>query len=337
MNCPSISELPPPPAGKTGWPWTISSDPTQPSASAPRISIVTPSYNQGQFLEETIRSILLQGYPNLEYMIIDGGSSDESCAIIKKYQPWISYWVSEPDRGQAHALNKGIAKMTGSLFGWINSDDLLLPEALGLIGRAHQQFPDRILAGDVVVFQDDSGVEEFCPQYGLDLRNFVEYWRPERSWAQPGVFLPSTLMSKVGLLDETLHYCFDHDLLCRTLPLAEAKTLNSPVARYRHHPTSKTVSKLDFFHLEVVRVTRKYWSSLPEMDISAAKRHCVSLLIQTGLNRAVAGKSASVFFVDAMKIQPLWSLYSAGGWMMRRLLNPPPTPREARLEKDSSL
>ncbi|MCU1310417.1 MAG: hypothetical protein JWO20_1542 [Candidatus Angelobacter sp.] len=328
MICPSLSELPPPPAGKSGWPWTEGADPSQPSASAPRISIVTPSYNQGQFLEETIRSVLLQGYSNLEYIIIDGGSSDQSCAIIKKYEPWISYWVSESDRGQAHALNKGIAKITGKLFGWINSDDLLVPGALDLLGRNHQQFPGHILAGDVVVFQDGSGAEEFCPQHGLEFRNCVEYWRPERSWAQPGVFLPSELMSQVGKLDETLHYCFDHDLLCRALPLAEVKTLNSTVARYRHHSTSKTVSKLDFFHLEVVKVTRKYWSSLPQMDTSAARRHCVSLLIQTGLNRTVAGKSASMFFWDAIKIHPFWSLYSTGGWMVRRLLNTPPTPKQ---------
>ena len=93
----------------------------------PRISIVTPSFNQGQFIEETIRSILLQGYPNLEYIIIDGGSTDESVEIIKKYEPWLTYWVSEKDRGQAHAINKGLERCTGEILAYINSDDYYYP------------------------------------------------------------------------------------------------------------------------------------------------------------------------------------------------------------------
>src|SRR5262245_2264682 len=119
MRCPLLSALPPPPPGRDGWPWTVASDPlpeTRPNGSAwPRISVVTPSYNQGRFLEETIRSVLLQGYPDLEYFVIDGVSTDESVAIIERYAPWLSFWVSEPDGGQVEAINKGIARATGDL------------------------------------------------------------------------------------------------------------------------------------------------------------------------------------------------------------------------------
>lgn len=121
------SVYPPAPSDKVGWPW----DSQLPELSAvmndgrdwPKISIVTPSYNQGQFIEETIRSVLLQGYPNLEYIVIDGGSTDNSLEIIQKYEPWLRYWISEPDEGQADAIHKGFQRASGDLLAWQNSDD----------------------------------------------------------------------------------------------------------------------------------------------------------------------------------------------------------------------
>src|SRR5688572_32698700 len=109
-----------PAAWREGWPWT--GQPSRAPASAgdwPRISIVTPSYNQGQFIEATIRSVLLQGYPNLEYLIMDGGSTDDSVSIVRKYEPWLSYWVSERDKGQSDAINKGLDRSTGAMLNWL--------------------------------------------------------------------------------------------------------------------------------------------------------------------------------------------------------------------------
>ena len=124
--------------------------------SWPRISVVTPSFNQGQFIEETIRSILLQGYPNLEYFIMDGGSTDGSVEIIKKYSPWLSYWVSEPDSGQSDAINRGLKRASGEFATWINSDDLLSKNALvehaSRIGFA----PDTVYVGDCI-YIDQTG------------------------------------------------------------------------------------------------------------------------------------------------------------------------------------
>ena len=102
----------------------------------PKISIVTPSYNQGEFIERTIRSVLLQGYPNLEYIIIDGGSTDRSVELIGKYEPFIRYWVSEPDKGQSNAINKGFQHASGGIFAWLNSDDIYLPGALVAVAKA---------------------------------------------------------------------------------------------------------------------------------------------------------------------------------------------------------
>ncbi|GAI34604.1 unnamed protein product, partial [marine sediment metagenome] len=151
MRSPTLTHLPPPPAGKTGWPWIEESPQlpdTLPDGSLwPRVSIITPSYNQGQFIEETIRSVLLQGYANLEYIIMDGGSTDDSVEIIRKYEPWLTYWVSEPDRGQAHAIDKGFARSTGEILAWLNSDDTYLPGAI---------------AKSVRLLNDDPNAEAIC-------------------------------------------------------------------------------------------------------------------------------------------------------------------------------
>ena len=162
MRCPSLKDLPAPPAGKTGWPWTeetpFPSDENPQGFVWPKISIVTPNYNFGDFIEETIRSVLLQGYPDLEFIIIDGGSSDNSVEIIKKYAPWIAYWSSEPDECQAAAINKGIKHCTGQIFNWICSDDILFKMALRTVGEAFSiNQPDLIIGRHIHRYQDKPG------------------------------------------------------------------------------------------------------------------------------------------------------------------------------------
>ncbi len=176
----SLAELPPPQAGRTGWPWTEASPPL-PAALPdgepwPRISIVTPSFNQAQYLEETIRSVLLQGYPNLEYFVFDGGSTDGSADILRRYDAFLDGWVSERDKGQSDAINKGFARCTGTIVNWLCSDDILLPGALGQVGGAFVERPgaDVVVGAAKYQFDDHSepdyistptaGDLTFCPR-----------------------------------------------------------------------------------------------------------------------------------------------------------------------------
>ena len=291
MKCPTLKELPPPPPGKTGWPWTEESHPQQQmtaapeGAYAPRISIITPSYNQGQFIEETIRSVLLQGYSNLEYLIVDGGSSDQTTEVIRKYEPWLNYWVSERDRGQSHAINKGLTRITGTLWGWINSDDLLLPNTLPLLAGAHRQAPQALLAGDVIDFREDPPQRVLVRQGELELRKFVEFWTRQRQWHQPGIFFPTATLEQVGLLDESLRYLFDYDFLCRLLAVTSVRYLERPVAAFRLHPESKTISQGDLFMLELCRISQRYWQLIPEPDRAGYRRHAAAMLFCTGCQR----------------------------------------------------
>jgi glycosyltransferase involved in cell wall biosynthesis len=134
MHCPRRVELPASPLGRRGWPWTEESPQvpdTMPDGRPwPKVTIVTPSYNQGQFIEESMRSVLLQGYPDLEYIVIDGGSSDDSVDKIRRYEQWLEFWVSEPDSGQSNAINKGWRRSRGDVIAWLNSDDIYAPSAL---------------------------------------------------------------------------------------------------------------------------------------------------------------------------------------------------------------
>lgn len=158
MRCPTISELPPPPR-KTGWPW---------------VSIVTPSCNQGKFIEETIRSVLLQAYPDLEYIIIDGGSTDGIVDIIRKYEHGLAYWVSEPDRGQSHALNKRFAKATGDVLAWLNSDEEYQPGTLWIVGQAFAADPKLdIVFGNRIVTDADGELVRYEKVPKLHPRNFM--------------------------------------------------------------------------------------------------------------------------------------------------------------------
>ena len=260
---PRVEDLPAPAAGRTGWPWTTGGEPlgtTFPDGALwPRISVVTPSFNQGAYLEETLRSVLLQGYPNLEYIIMDGGSTDDSVETIRRYEPWLSYWVSAPDRGQAHALNQGFDRASGTLFGSINSDDLLEPGALRLLGMAHHARPMAILLGDVINFDEQTGASWRIRQRNVSFDTMSQPWRHAVTWHQPGTWFPRALYRRVGRLDETLRYLFDWDWMCRALPLAPVHQVGGALARFRYQSGSKTVGESNLWRDEKATLIRRYW------------------------------------------------------------------------------
>ncbi|AZQ69599.1 glycosyltransferase [Silicimonas algicola] len=230
MRCPTLAELPPPPEGRTGWPWTTESPQlpdTMPDGGAwPRISIVTPSYNQGQFIEETIRSVLLQGYPNLEYIIIDGGSTDGAVDIIKKYKLWLTYWVSERDRGQSHAINKGFEWASGALYNWQNSDDILFVSALSSAAAIFVKHNAQLICGRRIIRTMTGSAQHVDPALNRDWWN---YKLRRGIIATDASFFSAALHSQIGALDERMHYQFDVDYFTRALNCVERITITEQI------------------------------------------------------------------------------------------------------------
>jgi glycosyltransferase involved in cell wall biosynthesis len=242
-----LAHLPPPPPERTGWPWTEETEPAVYAGRTdwPRISIVTPSFNQAQFLEETIRSVLLQNYPNLQYLVIDGGSTDGSVEILKKYAPWIDYWVSERDRGQSHAINKGLERCDGDWFNWINSDDCLLPGALAAVGSAPA---DAVMvcggetAGSDMACATSLGRTKTGPSPEDALVNHF--------MCQQGLFYQTSAVKSSGRVREDFHYIMDLELFARIFlhygPRA-VHEIDQDIAFYRQHADAKTTVAAERF------------------------------------------------------------------------------------------
>jgi len=211
----------------------------------PRISIVIPSYNQGQFLEETILSVINQQYPDLELFVVDGGSNDNSVDIIKKYESHITWWVSEKDKGQSDAINKGFSKARGVILTWLCSDDLLTPDSLKIVASHFSSANEKIglIHGGAIVFDKDQ-IKETRFTYQ---RPCKEAYLSGMVFPQPAAFFRRSYLTQVGFLNETLHYGMDYDLFQRLSLICEFLPIDNVLAKYRLHSESKSVTESNRF------------------------------------------------------------------------------------------
>ena len=227
---------------------------------APLVTVITPSYNQAAFLEEAILSVLGQDYPNLEYMIVDGNSTDGSVEIIRKYADKLTWWVSEKDSGQAEAINKGFARANGELVAWLNSDDLLQPGMISTAVEAFQTHPEAgLVYGDVLSIDGDGqpiNLMTFAPYTLKDLMGFNYI-------SQPGVMMRRSVLEQAGYLDESYHYLLDHELWLRMARLAGMVYIPRQLAVARFHAAAKNLSQTSKYGGEALRLAA-WLESQPE-------------------------------------------------------------------------
>jgi len=250
---------------KTGWPWDVEilqfSITMADGSPWPKISLVTPSFNQAEFIEETIRSVIMQGYPNLEYIIIDGGSTDGSIEIIKKYEEHLAYWVSEPDQGQAHAINKGFRISTGDIIGWINSDDFYHPQTFNKVARFFIENKEEFIYGMTHYIDENSNVIGTFNSKPLpnNYRKYT-YWR---AWnvPQPSVFFRKVIFDKYGYLDENLNYSLDYEFFLRISQSTHLYYYPELLSYFRKHIKSKSgvwKNNKKFFFKENQKINKKF-------------------------------------------------------------------------------
>ncbi|OLP18791.1 hypothetical protein BST81_08610 [Leptolyngbya sp. 'hensonii'] len=251
-----LKDLPTPPPGKVGWPWTKQAPPLpqyMPNGQEwPLISIVTPSFNQDQFLEATIRSVLLQGYPRIEYIILDGGSTDQSPEIIQKYAPYLTFWVSEPDGGQAAAINRGFCMATGDLVGWQNSDDYYHHGTFRQAAELALSYPEADVLYGPTTCIDAQGI--FLRPYPVSEFTIADSL-PFLNVCNQAMFFRQKVFADGHFLDDRLHHVMDHEFLVRLNLLGYRFVFGPRIAGYfRYHAETKGATAFRVASDELMRL-----------------------------------------------------------------------------------
>ncbi|MBM4134849.1 MAG: glycosyltransferase [Nitrospira sp.] len=281
-------------------------DPTNQATNRPLVSIVTPSFNQAGFIEGTIRSVLEQDYPNVEYLVLDGGSSDGSAQVIKRYEHRLAYWTSEPDKGQADAINRGWRMARGEILAYLNADDQYLPGAMARAVELFSRHPDvGIVYGSCYSVLPTGTRYEYVPaEYSLErllLENFIP---------QPAVFIRRSVLDQVGLLDDSLHYCLDYDLWLRAaLAGIRFHRIEGPaLASFRIWPGSKTSDDPERWINERFRVMEQAFAhekaprSLEPLKVLARAKAYLSLAY--GVSICGDLRSVRVLLKRAFQVMP---------------------------------
>lgn len=300
-----------------GWPWDKQTETTA-SDSLPKISIVTVSLNRVNLIEKAIRSVLLQNYPNLEYIIIDGGSTDGTLEIIEKYKPWISYFISEPDRGISNAINKGLSKATGEVLTWLNSDDYYLPGALLAVAKTFAQGNTHVVVGKGR-FQDVSGkiFEDANPKHqNFDYDSLLDWER--NYFVQPSCFFSKEAWDSCGPLDEDLDYCMDVDLFLDFAKNYQYRSIDEILSIFLVHDGSRSsgTGALYKSYVELnILLVKKFG------NVAIPKRHMMNAATRmTELEAALEDRRKALERADSMLNARLIDLlrYRWNAWKQRR-------------------
>ncbi len=212
---------------------------------------MTPSYNQAAYLEQTIQSVLGQDYPRIEYIVVDGGSTDDSVEIIRKYADRLAYWVSEKDRGQADAINKGLARTSGEILAWLNSDDYYMLNTLSVAVRCFEQNPDvAMVYGDMLAVDEDGQTINVLRYKQLSLQDLLCF----QIVGQPSVFFRRSAFEKAGPLETSFHFMLDHQLWIRLAQQGRILHVPQVWSAARYHPGAKNRARAAEFGREAFRV-----------------------------------------------------------------------------------
>ena len=287
-----------------------------------KISVVIPSFNQGKYIRETLESVFNQDYPAHEIIVIDGGSTDETVSILKDLNNKITFWLSEKDNGQSHAINKGFERCTGDVICWLCSDDFFEQGALGKVVRCFEKLDEKtgLIHGDTLLF-DHKGIITRDNGYA-EISN--ERLLAGMAFPQPSVFFRKALLERVGKLNESLHYGMDYDLFARMSVCSGFVHLPEVLSRYRLHESSKTISaatgfindwKNVFFSIVNGFDLNEINKTLELLDINAsAIPETVDFFEANSKNKTVDSRLLSYYFLSSlMRLE-----YNAGGFSSAR-------------------
>lgn len=274
--------------------------------STPLVSIVTPSFNQAAFLEKTMRSVLEQDYPAIEYLVVDGASTDGSAALIEKYAAKLAWWVSEKDSGQAEAINKGLARARGEYVAWLNSDDYLLPGVVSAAVKALEDNPQAsFVFGNVRVVTPDGPVLNTLTYGDWQLSDLMSF----HIIGQPAVFMRRSALDKAGLLDQNYHFLLDHHLWIRLATFGEMRYIPQLWAAAHYHEDCKNLKQAAGFGREALRMV-EWMPTQPALQEEFA-HHRREIL-------AGANRINGFYLLDAKDYRGAFAAYWKSFWLWPR-------------------